>query len=265
MVLPAGSILPPLSYLLVLAGLTIAVGLGLWQASPQISERTVLGLVPWMSAGATLYVSYELAAVPGLLAPLASSPTVYLSVAIMAGAVWLGAIRVGKPPARWIAISGGLMTVVGTVGAVIGGNRFAPIGPLLAVVVAAVVAGLLWWILRAWEPNVEVLGWAGTMLVFGHAVDAFTTAAGVVHLGFGERSPLARVFIDWGAGFAIPVLGEAWLFVLVKLVLAAAVAWLLAPSARHRPREGFLLVTLVTAVGLGPGIHNAVLFAVASP
>ena len=58
------------------------------------------------------------------------------------------------------------------------------------------------------------------------------------------------------------VLGTVWLFVLVKIALATVVVTFLAESVRERPREGYLLLALVAAVGLGPGAHNLLLFTV---
>ena len=59
------------------------------------------------------------------------------------------------------------------------------------------------------------------------------------------------------------VLGDAWLFVLVKLLAGAAVVVAFDDYVRETPTEGYPLLGLVAAVGLGPGAHNVVLFAVA--
>jgi uncharacterized membrane protein len=52
--------------------------------------------------------------------------------------------------------------------------------------------------------------------------------------------------------------------VLVKLGLGAGIAALLTGSVREAPREGRLLLAFVAAVGLGPGAHNLLLFAITS-
>lgn len=265
MVLPAGSTLPAVPYLLAVVIVAAIVVVGFWRRSPTVGEQEVLALAPWILAGGTLYVVYETGGAPAALAPLFSSPIVYLTTGSLAGLVWLAADRTTATNVPVLATSGVLLTTIGIAVAVSTGETFSPGIPALSLVAASLLAGILWWILRAWEPNVEVLGWAGTVLVFGHSLDGLTTVAGVVHLGFGERSPLARILIDTGGWISLPLLGEAWLFVLAKVILAAAVAWLLAPSARERPREGFLLVAFVTAVGLGPGFYNALLFTVTSP
>jgi uncharacterized membrane protein len=60
-------------------------------------------------------------------------------------------------------------------------------------------------------------------------------------------------------------LGVGWLFVLVKLLVAAGIVVLLADLVREDPVEGRLLLGFVAAVGLGPGVHNVLLFVVATP
>ncbi|MFB6111077.1 MAG: DUF63 family protein [Halobacteriaceae archaeon] len=265
MVLPAGTSVPPLPYLAALLIGTLAVGVALVRARPPVTEMTILGVAPWMVAGGTLYVAYQLSLLPSVVAPFFGSPAVYVTSFLGAGLVWLGALLVGRSPPPVLAISGTAAAVPPTIVAVRHAESLQPTLPLVGTVAAGVVAGLLWWLLRAWEPQVEVLGWAGTLTVFAHALDAFTTAVGVVHLGFGERTPLSRFLLEAVSSAPIPLLGSAWLFVAVKLLLGLAVAWLLAPTVRTRPREGYLILAVVIAVGLGPGAHNALLFTTVAP
>jgi uncharacterized membrane protein len=55
-----------------------------------------------------------------------------------------------------------------------------------------------------------------------------------------------------------------WLFVLVKLAVAGAVVVYFAAYVREEPTHANALLGLVAAVGLGPGVHNLLLFAVAA-
>ena len=110
----------------------------------------------------------------------------------------------------------------------------------------------------------EAAGGVGALAVVAHALDGVSTAVGVDVLGFGERTPLSRVIIETAA--ALPtaeVLGAGWLFVVVKLAVACVVVVLLADLVEEDPREGSLLLGFVAAVGLGPGAHNLLLFAIA--
>jgi uncharacterized membrane protein len=63
---------------------------------------------------------------------------------------------------------------------------------------------------------------------------------------------------------SLPVVGEGWLFLLVKLAVATAVVWLFAAYVRETPAEGYLLLGFVAAMGLGPAAHNLILFSVAA-
>uniref|UniRef100_UPI000299E622 DUF63 family protein n=1 Tax=Halococcus hamelinensis TaxID=332168 RepID=UPI000299E622 len=103
------------------------------------------------------------------------------------------------------------------------------------------------------------------LCVLGHALDGVSTAVGIDVLGFGERSPFSRAIIEFAATLpTASLLGAGWLFVVVKLALAAAVLVLLASYVREEPGEGYLLLGAVAAVGLGPGAHNLLLFTIAS-
>jgi len=52
-------------------------------------------------------------------------------------------------------------------------------------------------------------------------------------------------------------------FLLVKLAVASAVVWLFAEFVRETPAEGYMLLGLIAALGLGPAAHNLLLFTVA--
>jgi len=106
-------------------------------------------------------------------------------------------------------------------------------------------------------------GTVGLLAVFGHTLDGISTAVGYDLFGFGEQTPLSRLIIE--AGGALPtadLIGAAWPFALVKVALGLAVVVLFEEFVRAEPAEGHLLLGLVVAVGLGPGFHNLVLFAI---
>ncbi|ESP87836.1 DUF63 family protein [Candidatus Halobonum tyrrellensis] len=277
-VLPEGFALPPLGYLLVLAVALAAVGYVLRARDPPFGERHVLALVPWMCVGAGGHVLYVLGALPTPLRPLFGTPSAYLTTAALAGGVWLAALSVGgdsvgseaghgSGDARTLAVVGTVALAVVLAGvAAYGAGRgtFAPALPglgLLGGAALGVVAARL--LFAAYDPA-AVTGTAGALAVAAHGVDGLTTAVGVDLLGYGERTPLSRLIIEFAAGLPTePTLGAGWLFVLVKLAVACVVVAVIAPAAEEAPREGNALLALVTAVGLGPGVHNALLFAVA--
>jgi uncharacterized membrane protein len=101
--------------------------------------------------------------------------------------------------------------------------------------------------------------------VFGHALDGVSTAVGIDILGFGERSPVSQMIIEFAAGLpTAAVIGAGWLFLLIKLALAATTVVCLSSYVREEPTEGYLLLGAVAAIGLGPGAHNLLLFTIIS-
>ncbi|WP_410766951.1 DUF63 family protein [Haloferax sp. DFSO60] len=265
-ILPEGFALPPLPYLFVLVAGLVGVGVGFSRRRPDVSADHVLALVPWMVAGSALHVQYVTGLLPPLIRPFAGTPAVYLSVAVLAGVTWLGLDAVGAFSARLLAILGvalaGLLVAVTLVAGFQAGT-LAIFWPAVGFAVSVVLAPVAWVVLQRIDPEVSVAGPLGVLALFGHTLDAVSTAVGIDVLGFGERTPLSQVILDVGA--ALPtadVLGVGWFFVLVKIAIASLVVVFLADYVREEPTEGSLLLGFVAAVGLGPGVHNLLLFAV---
>jgi uncharacterized membrane protein len=267
MVLPEGFALPPVPYLLALVVALGGVALGLYCRGVDFDGTYVLALVPWMVTGSALHVLYVLEAVPSPLTPLFGTPAVYATVAAVAGSVWLGATVGGRSPPRVLAasgITGGSITVlgVGAVGVASGTLRLFP--STVAIVVAIAVTAVAWMGLTRLRPSVTDVGRVGVTAVGAHALDGVSTAVGVDWLGFGERTPLSSAIIEFGASLpTAELLGGAWLFVLVKVVIVAWIVTAFVDYVREEPAEGYALLGVVTAVGLGPAVHNLLLFAVA--
>ncbi|WP_255148713.1 DUF63 family protein [Halorarius halobius] len=269
--LPTGFGLPPVPYLLAVLVGSLLVGGLLYRRGPHVTSRVVASFTPWMVAGATGYALFQVQAVPAPVRPFFGNPVVYLTTFVLAGTVWLAtadypADRWGLPSvpgavlATGTTVAGTLLAYAVTVGLARG--TLSLFWPAVGLGVALVLAGVAWFGLRD-RLDVAVTGSPGALVLVGHALDGVSTAVGT-HLGYGEQTPLSKAVID--AGAALPVagyLGEAWLFVVVKLVLAVGVLYLLADYVRDRPQEGALLLGFVAAVGLGPGVHNVVLFAIA--
>jgi uncharacterized membrane protein len=267
--LPEGFALPPLPYLLALAVALVAVGAGFARRRPAVTGDHVLALVPWMVLGAALHVHYVVRAVGDLLAPLLGTPSVYLSVAALAGAVWLAVDAIDRPTPPVLATVGTVLAV-GAVGAALlvgaGRGTLRPVVPVAGFVASVLVGAGAWIVLRRLRPAVSITEPVGVVALFGHALDGISTAVGVDLLGFGERTPLSRLVIEFAASLPTePLIGAGWLFVLVKLAVAGVVVVLFADYVREEPAEGNLLLGFVAAVGLGPGAHNLVLFAVTGP
>lgn len=269
--LPTGFSLPAAPYLLALALASAAVVGLLVRRRPPVTSRLVAAFAPWMVAGATGYALFQVRAVPRAVAPFFGNPVVYASTFVLAGAVWLAVAD--RPADRWNR--GSAPRAVAATGAVVAGALLAvAVGvglargtltlrwPAVAVGVSAAIAGGAWLLARD-RLDAAATGAPGALVLAGHVLDGVSTAVGT-HLGYGEQTPLSAFVIDLGAGLPpASVLGDAWLFVVVKLLLAVVVVALFADYVREAPGEGSLLLGLVAAVGLGPGAHNVVLFALA--
>ncbi|GGM56440.1 putative membrane protein [Halarchaeum rubridurum] len=269
MVLPSGFTVPPLPALAVLLVGVLVAAFALARERPPLTDRTVLSFAPWMALGSAAYVCHQLRLLPAAVTPFASAPAVYGSTFVVAVAVWLGARRTDSPK-RVLAGVGLLALSVPVALAVRYGtahDSLAPLWPLFALLMAVFLGSVCWVGLRRLRlADARTVDGAGALVIFGHALDAATTAVGVDVLGFGEQTPLSRLVMEFAAGLpTAPVLGVGWLFIVVKLVVAVAVVVLLADYVREAPTEGFLLLALVAAVGLGPGAHNLLLFTVATP
>jgi uncharacterized membrane protein len=266
--LPAGFSLPPLPHLLVLvAGLTLVVT-GYLRWRPRTTPRVILGLAAWMITGSALHVLYVVGALPPALAPFAGTPSVYLSVGVLAGGAWLLADRAGGGDVATAVAVSGVAAFLPTAGAAlaVGAERgsLTAFWPGVGLLVAGVIGVVGWVVLRRLHPPVAVAGPVGLLTLLGHALDGVSTAVGVDVLGYGERTPLSALVLEFAGSLpTASTLGTGWLFVLVKLLVAGLVVAMLADYVREDPDEGFLVLGFVAAVGLGPGVHNLLLFAVA--
>ncbi|GAB6863011.1 DUF63 family protein [Haloplanus litoreus] len=265
--LPEGFALPPLPYLLALLFALATVGFLLSRRSPPVTERLVLAATPWMVLGSALHVLYALETLPGPIRPLAGTPAVYLTVAVLAGATWLGATTTTRDTPTLLGAVGAaiFLPVVAAVAAVGVARGSLRLGPTVGILVGTgILAATGWLLLRRVRPGVSITGRIGALAVLGHALDGVSTAVGIDLLGFEERTPLSAAILEFSASLpTADLFGSGWLFVLVKLVVAGAVVALLTETVREAPTEGRLLLGFVAAVGLGPGVHNVLLFAVA--
>ncbi|SER55288.1 DUF63 family protein [Natrinema salaciae] len=273
MVLPEGFVVPPwylLVPVVVILGSVIAL---LWAIEPPVTDRTVLAFAPWMMFGATLHVLYKIDAFPASIEPLFTAPMVYAVTAILAGIVWIvgvflhvGGLQSTIP--RFVGIAGTAFFAVFTMFALFQSldlGTFEPFWPVISVVIAGIVTAIAWIALSLWFTDVAATtGATGALVVFGHTLDGVTTAIGYDVLAAGEDVPLSLLILE--AGEALPTadyIGAGWLFVLVKVALAMGILGLFREYVEEAPRQARTLLALVAAVGLGPAVHNVLLFTVA--
>ncbi len=274
-ILPEGFSLPGLVYLVPLVLTLLAVVGVLVFLEPDVTDWTVVAFAPWMMLGAVLHVLFQQSAYPDVLQPLFGTPTVYLTTAVLGGIVWavstlLSAMRRRASNDRQLALLGAAITVVFAtfsmfIGATGGGlTPASAFWPVIGLVVAGLVAALAWLALSlTFTDAAAVTGAPGALVVFAHSLDAVSTAIGVDVLGAGERTPLSAAILDFASGLPTSsVLGDGWLFVIVKILLALVIVAAMEDLYRDAPFQARAVLGGVAAVGLGPGIHNLLLFAV---
>ncbi|MFP4590114.1 MAG: DUF63 family protein [Halobacteriales archaeon] len=270
MVLPEGSVVPPLPYLLPVGLLLLVAGAFLAARRPPVTERIVAASVPWMVAGAAGHVLHQLDALPDWVAPLFGVPMVYLTLAAVAGVVWLLAdltadVGPHRSPAAdllFVGTLGAALTLAGIVEWVVLAGDPDPLWPAVALAATAVVTGATWFGLRRWFPEeAAAAGSTGILVVVGHTLDGVTTVIGLDVLDGAERSPLVDTLVGlWSRLPGSEVLGEAWPFVVLKVALAVLIIVLARDLLREVPSTARLALLLVAALGLAPGVHNLLLF-----
>lgn len=274
-ILPEGFALPGLVYLVPVVLTLLAVAGVLVFLDPEVTDWTVVAFAPWMMLGAVLHVLYQQSAYPEILRPLFGTPTVYLTTAALGGAVWavstlLAAMRrTGSNDRQMGTVGAGVAVVFVTfsmyIGATAGGlTATSAFWPVIGLVVAGIVAAVAWLLLSlTFTDAAAITGAPGALVVFAHSLDAISTAIGVDVLGAGERTPLSAAILDLAADLpTAELIGSGWLFILVKLLLALIIVAALEDLYRDAPRQARAVLGGVAAVGLGPGIHNLLLFAV---
>jgi len=270
--LPAGFGLPPLVYivgLLVMLGGVFAL---LWAIQPPVTDWTLLAITPWIALGGILHALYktpEVADFPDWIRPLFGSPAVYATISIVAGVVWLGSTMqsaaTGRSSDRPLGVIGTGLVITFAVLAIYAAFEQGELRPLYSTVIlfgVPILTALIWIVLSlTYTTTAAVTKKTGTIVIFGHVLDGVSTAVGYDVLGVEENVPLSQLIL--GLGEQLPVsgtIGAGWLFVLVKTILAVAIVVLFTEYVREEPRQGRLLLTVIAAVGLGPGAHNLMIF-----
>ncbi len=228
MVLPEGSCSRRGTSVPLLAVLFGVVAL-LWSLEPPVTDRTVLAFAPWMMVGATLHVFYRREMYPDVVAVLFATPSVYLVTATVAGLLWIVGLFLqagggGRlPTGSWAESARGLRRGrVGTrrderrdrnVSAALAHRHRRPHGRRHR----ADVVRTEHLVYRRRRGH----GATGALVVFGHTLDGISTAVG--YDSRRQRVPASRLILEAGALPTAEYIGAGWLFVLVKVALAAVI------------------------------------------
>jgi len=168
------------------------------------------------------------------------------------------------------AIAGLAFTTDVTVGGV-PRLEFYPIITVLTLVIATFATAGVWGLLETFAPAVnEGTGYIGLVIIWGQAVDGVSNVIGLdwydelVPVATGDLDPKHPVnrFVQDVTGDLLPqsvtaVTGDAFTFLLVKLVAAVFVVWVFDEEIfEESPRFTFMLLLAILAVGLGPGTRD---------
>lgn len=274
-ILPTGFSLPPLPYLVVLVAALLVVLALLLAVEPRVSQRVVIAFAPWMAVGGGLHAFYQLGAYDPVWAPLFGAPAVYVTTFVIASGAWLlltifGLTSGPKFVAQFLTLSGlGILTVVFVLAFFqgVGLGSADLVWPLLTFVIAVAITGVAVLAIGLWRTPVFIrTRLAGTLVIFAHAMDGVSTAVGADVYDVHERTPLPRLIMDTAGQLpTADAIGVGWLFVLVKVAIAALLVVAFNRTIQEDPFWGNILFGVLAAVGLGPATNNLVLFVVGSP
>lgn len=268
-VLPTGFELPPLQYTFVLVAATIIVTALLIALDPPIDQRYAVALAPWMAVGGALHAFYQMELYPAAYEPLFGTPAVYFTAYVLTGLVWLlvaafGLIRSRyQPIPRNLGLIGlGVLTVLFIIGVRESGGDVDIVWSAFAVLVAILNTVFVVAAIAIWRTPVFVrTRWVGPTVIFAHALDGVSTAIGADVIGVHERSPIPKAIMDFAGQLPIAdAVGVGWLFLLVKLVVAAAIVISFNRYVDEDPVQSTIVLSGIVAVGLGPALNNLFLF-----
>ncbi|WP_411963753.1 DUF63 family protein [Haloferax sp. YSMS24] len=245
-------------------------------------------LIPFMFFGGAFRVVEDANDTPGTVDALISyplntlviSPVIYVTVFAITLVAVVGSVFAARrgfvddyvrplfgAGAAVLAVAFGYLLYLGVTGT--NGASFYPQVLVVILVGATLVAGATWWLLERYAPEVNAgTGLIGLVIIWGHAVDGVANVVGLdwmTALGAGNnlvpKHPVNKAVVDFTASTLpesiLAITGDAWPFLLVKLVAATAVVWVFDEQIfEDSPRYAILLLIAVLAVGLGPGTRD---------
>ncbi|WP_435320501.1 DUF63 family protein [Haloarchaeobius sp. TZWSO28] len=232
------------------------------------TEELVIGFFPWVAVSAALSVFGQVVVLPEQVLPFLSTPLVYLTAFVLGGHLWLYLAnpeqRTPREQAESVAITG-ILCLAPITGATIAlsGREVHPLWSLVAVLVAVSISVIIWAYVDQFHPGVTGnAGLLGFAVVFGHLLDASTTVIGIDIFGLAEQTPLSWEIMKFAATLpTADVLGMAWLFLVVKVVIALGIVYVFSHAitdARHRS----IVLGMAATAGFGPALHNLFLYAI---
>ncbi|MCJ7478681.1 MAG: DUF63 family protein [Candidatus Nanohaloarchaeota archaeon QJJ-7] len=218
-------------------------------------RRFVLSFTPFVIGGGLLRVVEDSGTVSGPLEYLLISPLIYFTMFFIAVSGLLIAFYVERRTSvDYRKIVFGLGTVFSTF---IGIFLFfsLPVMNLWMIPAALGITGILTFTVFGFNRitgNLEELVSAENLVVLsGHLLDGSATSLSIEILGYGEKHPVVRLFIE--------LTGSAYMFILLKLFVIGGIIYYLGKERDpDSPRFYNLILLGILAVGLGPGTRNLV-------
>jgi uncharacterized membrane protein len=146
---------------------------------------------------------------------------------------------------------------------------FHPVFTVLTLLFATVSAAITWWLVRRYLPGAASgTPVAGALVLWGHAVDGVANVIGLdwakelgLRADLVPKHPLNAGVVDITQATLpssiIQITGDAWPFLLVKLVAVVFVLSLFDDELKEdAPRYTTLMLVAILAVGLGPGSRD---------
>lgn len=256
------SIAPETAQLTVVALVALSGAIAFSRVQPAVTRTSLAGLIPWVVVGATVYAGAQGNDVEAVAL---SPPWVYVVVGGFAALVWVVATigtTANRNAALVLGTTGTVVALVSSVAVSVAvGRQIRPWWSILSLVAAVGTAGIVWVALVKTAPSLGRSGWLGPFAVFGQTFDGVTTLVGVDVLGFTERVTLSRLVLEFAAVLpSAETLGVGWFFLAVKIAVVSGVL-LLASAWEDGDRTADVFMWVVGSVGLGPAVHNAVLYA----
>jgi len=285
---PGYTLVSEIGYMVVLVFMLAGVILLLRGLDVGEERRFFYALLPFIFLGGALRVVEDASdAVPAGIDPLLTypvntlliSPVIYftlfaITLAALVGSVILARRTVVDDYARPLFWSGAVLlaaTLLYLVWRAVTTTyvEFHPIIFIVVVVGATVAAAITWVVATRYVPELRAgTGFIGAVVVWGHSVDGTANVVGLdwgAELGLAAdlvpKHPVNRFVIDVTQAVVpasvVDVIGDAWPFLLLKLVVAVGAVWLFNEDmVEDSPRSTLLLLVAVLAVGLGPGTRD---------
>jgi uncharacterized membrane protein len=251
-------------------------------------RRFFFALVPFMFFGGALRVVEDANdAVPAAEAlisypvnTLVISPIIYFTVFFITLAAVVATVYADRGGAlddyarplagiggALVALSVGYLLALALAG--VRNVEFYPQVTLVVLLGATAAASATWWLIERYKPEINAgTGRIGYVVIWGHAVDGVANVVGLDFMPLLDagrnlvpKHPVNRAIVEF-TGSTLPesvlaITGDAWPFLLVKLVAATAVVWLFDGEVfEESPRYTILMLVAIVSVGLGPGTRD---------